>query len=145
MDKDPLGGEGVRNGIWDMVRRELEAKGIDLERLCGGADDACRAKIVCVAPDLGESVREMERSPRGRTVMARLDADTVKTLDAWVETGWVKSRSAAAALFIREGLKVRASELEQLNDALKQVQSARQRLQEKARQVFGEDASGGES
>jgi hypothetical protein len=49
----------------------------------------------------------------------------------------VRSRSEAAALFIREGFKVRAAELEQLQDALRAVEEAKQRLSEKAREVFG--------
>ncbi len=54
---------------------------------------------------------------------------------AWVEAGAVKSRSAAAALFIREGLKARDPELQELKDALTDV--ARQRLREKAEGVLG--------
>jgi len=50
--------------------------------------------------------------------MVRVDEDTSNALDAWVEAGAVKSRSAAAALFIREGLKVRDSELQDLKKGL---------------------------
>jgi hypothetical protein len=70
--------------------------------------------------------------------MVRVDEGTSKALDAWVETGAVRSRSEAAALFIREGLQVRADELEQLKDALNGVEEAKHRLREKARQVFGD-------
>ena len=69
--------------------------------------------------------------------MVRVDDDTVNALDAWVEAGAVKSRSAAAALFIREGLKVRDPELQELKDALTDVDGARQRLREKAEAVLG--------
>jgi hypothetical protein len=55
-----------------------------------------------------------------------------------VETGAVKSRSEAAALFIKEGLKVRAKELEQLRGALKGVEEAKEKLRARAREVFGE-------
>ena len=51
----------------------------------------------------------------------------------------VRSRSEAAALFIREGLKVRAEELERLRDALREVEDAKRRLREKARGVLGDD------
>ncbi len=51
----------------------------------------------------------------------------------------MKSRSAAAALFIREGLKVRDSELQELKDALTDVDRARERLREKAKDVLGAD------
>ena len=54
-----------------------------------------------------------------------------------METGAVKSRSEAAAVFIREGLKVRDSELDGLRDALNKVQEAKTRLHREAREVFG--------
>jgi hypothetical protein len=50
----------------------------------------------------------------------------------------VKSRSEAAALFIREGLKVRADELEHLRDALHDVEEARAKLRRRARDVIGD-------
>ncbi len=52
----------------------------------------------------------------------------------------MKSRSEAAALFIGEGLKVRADELERLRGALADVEEARERLREQARSVFGEES-----
>jgi len=72
--------------------------------------------------------------------MVRVDSETSEDLDAWVETGAVKSRSEAAALFIREGLRVRADELERLKGALDDVEAARERLRQQARHVFGEEA-----
>lgn len=96
-----------------------------------------RVKVVCMAPDLKDSVKEMGESSRDQVVMVRVDGETAKTLDAWVATGAVKSRSEAAALFIREGLKVRASELDKLKDALGEVEEAKQRLRREAREVFG--------
>ncbi len=85
-------------------------------------------------------MEEMGRSPRDQVVMVRVDSETSEALDAWVETGAVKSRSEAAALFIREGLKVRADELERLRGALTDVEKARERLRKEARKVFGEDS-----
>ncbi len=81
----------------------------------------------------------MGQVPRGHTLMVRIDEETKKTLDAWVETNYVKSRSEAAALFIREGLKVRASELEIMKEDLAQVKKAKNRLHEKAREIFEKD------
>jgi Arc/MetJ-type ribon-helix-helix transcriptional regulator len=75
--------------------------------------------------------------------MVRVDAETARTLDAWVETGAVKSRSEAAALFIREGLNVRASELDRLKDALSGVEEAKDRLRREARDVFNLDGDAG--
>ncbi len=77
------------------------------------------------------------RVKSGQTLEAgEVDEDTTKKLDAWVETGAFKSRSEAAALFIREGLKVHARELNELKDALEGVETARDNLKEKAREVF---------
>ena len=76
--------------------------------------------------------------------MVRVDEATLEALDAWVATGAVKSRSEAAALFIREGLELRADELEQLRDALREVQEAQDRLKAKAREIFGEEGEKGD-
>ena len=98
-------------------------------------------KVVTITPDLGESVREMGESPRDHTVMVRVDEKTSKQLDSWVEIGAVKSRSEAAALFIREGLQGRADERAELEEALQKVEEAKQNLRKKARTVFGEQSS----
>ena len=76
--------------------------------------------------------------------MVRVDEDTRRKLDDWVGSGAVKSRSEAAALFIREGLKVRASELDKLGEAIQGVEEAKERLRKKARDVFGEQDSNAE-
>lgn len=139
------------NSILDAVRQKLRENGIDFD-LCGcgcGEEDPEGAtgdrrppvKVVCVAPDLGESVREMGKSARDQVVMVRVDADTAAKLDSWVQTGAVRSRSEAAALFIREGLAVRAAELERLRDALNGVEQAKERLRREASGVF--DLGGG--
>ncbi|MHC5008899.1 MAG: hypothetical protein ACYTGF_16250 [Planctomycetota bacterium] len=136
------------DAVLEMVRKQLGDRGIDFD-LCGcgcdaGPEEASPAtkpsvKVVCVAPDLGQSVREMGAEARDQVVMVRVDAQTARTLDAWVETGAVKSRSEAAALFIREGLKVRASELDRLKDALSGVEEAKDRLRREAQDVFNLD------
>jgi metal-responsive CopG/Arc/MetJ family transcriptional regulator len=69
--------------------------------------------------------------------MVRVNRETLEELDAWVETDAVKSRSEAAALFIREGLKVRSSELGELKEALADVAEAKDRLRDAASKVFG--------
>ncbi|UCC74251.1 MAG: hypothetical protein JSV86_06745, partial [Gemmatimonadota bacterium] len=66
-----------------------------------------------------------------------VDEETMKSLDSWVQTGAVKSRSEAAALFIREGLRLRATELSDLEGVLRDVDQAKQRLREAARRVLG--------
>jgi Arc/MetJ-type ribon-helix-helix transcriptional regulator len=128
--------------LWDLLETKLDSLGVDLDELCNaaGSDLGARIKMVCVSPDLGESVRDLGKSNREHVVMVRVDTETRRKLDAWVETGAVKSRSEAAALFIREGLKVRDSELSELQEAIDGVEEAKERLREKARGLFG-DAS----
>ncbi len=133
--------------FWSILEDKLESLGVDLEVKLGslgmGLQDlednlSESIKVVCITPDLGDSVREMGSKPREHTVMVRVDEGTRRKLDAWVETGAVKSRSEAAALFIREGLHVRNEELSELEDALASVDRAKQRLRAKAKTVFGD-------
>lgn len=129
-----------RSDIWDRVKEQLHQYGIDLETLCcGAAPESGKVKVVCVSPDMKSCVAEMDKVARDQVVMVRVDEQTSKALDCWVEAGAVKSRSEAAAVFIREGLRVRASELEQLRDALRDVEQARSRLRSKAREVLGQE------
>lgn len=132
-------------GILDSIREGLEEAGVDVD--LGGAwstwswpKKSKRVKVVCVTPGLKDSVDEMGKSPRDQVVMVRVDSETSQALDDWVQTGAVKSRSEAAALFIREGLRVRADELERLKDALDEVEAAKQRLRDQARHVFAGEA-----
>ncbi len=46
-------------------------------------------------------------------------------------------------LFIREGLKVRRAELEMLEESLRELRSAKERVREKAREVFGDRGESG--
>ena len=144
---------GERGDVWDVLRKELESHGIDTSKLsCGpgecidlatviqGLDLGGAVKVMCLSGTLRDSVDALGDSARDNVVMVRVDEDTVNSLDSWVEAGAVKSRSAAAALFIREGLKVRDSELQELKDALNDVDRAKQRLREKAEDVLGADS-----
>ncbi|MEE9245925.1 MAG: hypothetical protein V3U63_06960 [Gemmatimonadota bacterium] len=127
--------------MWDLIQTELRDKGIDVEALsCCGPDSSC-LKVVCLPVGLGSSLEELGKEVRDQVVMVRVDEDTRRKLDAWVASGAVKSRSEAAALFIQEGLKVRATELERLGDAIQAVEEAKERLQKKARDVFGDQES----
>jgi len=127
--------------MWGRIQSRMKEKGIDIDfpegfGICCG-DEGSRVKVVCVQPDLKESVEEMGKTHRDQVVMVRIDESTLKSLDDWVATGAVRSRSEAAALFIREGLKVRADELEQLRDALHEVEEAQVRLKTRAQEIFG--------
>ncbi|MDH4272005.1 MAG: hypothetical protein OEW18_08525 [Candidatus Aminicenantes bacterium] len=137
MEKKGMKPGPEKKAVWDLVQEKLNEKGLDLENLCCGDAEGANIKVVYIAPDLEDSVLEMGKYPRGQTVMIRTDEETSATLEAWVETGYFKSRSEAAALFLREGLKLRSSELGELRDALEQVKKAKERLHKKAGEVFG--------
>ena len=101
-------------------------------------------KVVCLSADLRDSLVELGQTPRDQVLMVRVDKESIDQLDAWVETGAARSRSEAAALFLKEGLKVRASEQRELSEALAQVQEARRALREKATKVLGRAEPAGE-
>ncbi len=132
--------QGVQS-ILEGLRTQLKSAGIEIDLPDGTSDepDAGRMKVVFVSPDLRSSVDEMADSVRDQVVMVRVDNDTLDKLEAWVATGAVKSKSEAAALFIREGLKVRQPELDRLEQALADVDAAKDRLRKQARDVFGGD------
>jgi len=122
----------------ERILEQLRSQGVDLAGLsCCGEDASTPVRVVCVAANVGHALDQMGKSPRDQVVMVRVDGDTAAKLDAWVETGAVKSRSEAAALFIREGLQVRSKELSELQDAIDEVDAARDRLKKRVRDVLG--------
>ena len=121
---------------WDSIAAMIKAQGINLEELCDIGAEGAQFKVICLDPNLGESVQEMGLLPRDVTLMVRTDDKTSQALDAWKETGYFTSRSEAAALFLREGLKVRGSELEKLKDALQAVEKPKRILHSKARKIL---------
>ncbi len=147
--------ETPRGSLWQKIRERLSEQGVyiginrledidlgleDLENLDVDVDFGSGRggiKVVCVPPDLKSSAEQMKEQQRDQVVMVRVDEETRDKLDDWVRTGAVKSRSEAAALFIREGLAVRDDELERLRGALHEVEEAQERLHRKAREVFG--------
>ncbi len=123
--------------ILSMIDAQLKKEGIDLKAISEDCLSGFPFKVVCVTSDLEDSLREMGEETRDQVVMVRIDDETTENLDDWVETGAVKSRSEGAALFIREGLKVRAEELARLKDALADVKAAKEKLREQAKDVLG--------
>ena len=124
--------------MWTQVSKALEKHGIEFRIGTGDSDNLADCTVMCLTGDMKSMVAEMGRAPRDQVVMVRIDEETKEALDDWVETGAVKSRSEAAALFMREGIKIRSGELEQLREALDDVGRAKQRLEERARQVIGD-------
>lgn len=135
--------KSTKNNLIASIIETIESLGVEIgeEVEASLRDIKGDWKVVTITPDLGESVREMGESPRDHTVMVRVDEKTSKELDSWVEIGAVKSRSEAAALFIREGLQARADELAELEEALQKVEKAKRNLRDKARTVFGDRSS----
>ena len=125
--------------ILKAVEQALENQGLNLDALACGDDSDPEVKVVCVAPNLASSMSQRRQVARDQVVMVRVDEQVSQELDSWVETDVVKSRSEAAALFIREGLEVRRSELDQLKETLEGVSKAKEELRKKAQQIFGDD------
>ena len=129
-------------GLWASIQETLNDAGLEIELPDLSDLDPLNCKMVCMPFGLAASLQDLERERRENVVMVRVDNRTQKSLDAWIEAGAVKSRSEAAALFIREGLNVRAQELKELEDALREVEEAKKRLREKAKTVLREDGQG---
>ncbi len=125
--------------MWEMISGQLEKLGIEFEALGSLSDEDGPIRVVCMGAHLKDSVDELGQALRDRVLMVRVDQETLTTLDAWVQTGAVKSRSEAAALFIREGLKLRERELTELEGALRGVDEAKEKLRKKAKEVLGND------
>lgn len=126
--------------LYTEIGKTLKDHGIEFRIGLAGDDDIANCTVMCLTGDMKTTVAEMGRAARDQVVMVRIDEDTSDTLDLWIATGAVRSRSEAAALFISEGIKVRSGELEQLREAIEDVNDAKQRLEERARQVIGEDS-----
>lgn len=134
-----MGDRSGTDGFWASVRGKLNEAGWDIEFPDLGDLDPLKCKMICMPFGLSTTLREMEQEPRENVVMVRVDDETKRALDAWIEAGAVKSRSEAAALFIKEGLKLRAEELAELEDALRDVEAAKERLRKRARTVLNDD------
>jgi hypothetical protein len=128
---------GGSGDLWTVIREQLDACGVDLDSLGCCGPDAAAMKVVCVPEDLRSCLDDLGQSARDQVLMVRVDRETLEELDAWVQTDAVRSRSEAAALFIREGLQVRSSELGELKQALDDVAEAKDRLRDAASKVLG--------
>ena len=71
---------------------------------------------------------------RGNVVMTRLNDDDVKKMDALVEVEIFKSRSEAAAFFIKEGIQAR---MDLVDTVMPTVEKIRE-LRKQARESLGE-------
>jgi|SRR5512143_454980 Arc/MetJ-type ribon-helix-helix transcriptional regulator len=65
---------------------------------------------------------------RDHVVMVRVNDDSLKSLDALVQTGIFKSRSEAAAFLISEGVKAQATLFERISERIKEIERLRAEL-----------------
>jgi Arc/MetJ-type ribon-helix-helix transcriptional regulator len=62
--------------------------------------------------------------------MVRVNDDSLKSLDALVQTGIFKSRSEAAAFLISEGVKAQAPLFERISERIKEIERLRTELKD---------------
>ena len=67
-------------------------------------------------------------SARDHVVMVRVNDDSLKSLDALVQTGIFKSRSEAAAFLISEGVKAQATLFDRISERIKEIERLRAEL-----------------
>ncbi|MBX9880692.1 MAG: hypothetical protein K2X73_01835 [Sphingomonas sp.] len=115
------------------VTEALEKLGVDPALLAGEGG----TRVVVVQAGLEQARQALREHSRDQVVMARVDQATAAQLDRWVAAGVAKSRSEAAALFIGEGLRLRAGDLERLSSAIEALEAAKARLQQEAESIFG--------
>src|SRR2546425_11378061 len=65
---------------------------------------------------------------RDHVVMVRVNDDSLKSLDALVQTGIFKSRSEAAAFLISEGVKAQSALFERISERIKEIERLRAEL-----------------
>jgi hypothetical protein len=72
---------------------------------------------------------------RGNVVMTRLNDDDLKLIDALVEVEVFKSRSEAAAFFIKEGIQARKDLFQKVMPTVEKIRD----LKEQAKKSLGKD------
>ena len=85
--------ETKNGGIWDELKIHLKDLSIEIEDMCGSEFDKSKIKIVCMAPGLTDSVKEMGKAIRDQVVMVRIDEESNQALDDWVEA--IRARGRA--------------------------------------------------
>ncbi|MFY9553285.1 MAG: hypothetical protein WAV47_01060 [Blastocatellia bacterium] len=78
---------------------------------------------------IGKAI-ESALSARDHVVMVRVNDDSLRSLDALVQTGIFKSRSEAAAFLISEGVKAQAPLFERISERIKEIERLRDELKD---------------
>jgi Arc/MetJ-type ribon-helix-helix transcriptional regulator len=76
---------------------------------------------------IGKAI-ESALSARDHVVMVRVNDDSLKSLDALVQSGIFKSRSEAAAFLISEGVKAQAALFERISQRIAEIERLRSEL-----------------
>jgi hypothetical protein len=99
---------------------------------CGHDEDSELAEKVRkkVLMRLGEKLED-----RGNVVMTRLNDDDLKNIDALVEVEVFKSRSEAAAFFIKEGIQARKDLFQKVMPTVDRIRE----LKEQAKNSLSKD------
>ncbi|HJQ26604.1 MAG TPA: hypothetical protein VKA60_21995 [Blastocatellia bacterium] len=73
---------------------------------------------------------ESALSARDHVVMVRVNDDSLKRLDALVQSGIFKSRSEAAAFLISEGVKAQEALFSRIDERIKEIERLRSELKD---------------
>ena len=124
---------------------EKKMKGIARKN---GVDKKVAMMVCCpegeskvVAPELKDEILMKLGTglgDRGNVVMTRLDDADLKQIDALVEVEAFKSRSEAAAFFIRQGIQARNDLFEKVMPTVEKIRE----LKEQAKRELGKAHSG---
>ena len=112
-----------------------------------GDDEKKVAMMVCCPEGEGKAVSPQLKDEilmklgtglgeRGNVVMTRLDDADLKQIDALVEVEAFKSRSEAAAFFIRQGIQARRDLFEKVMPTVEKIRE----LKEQAKRELGKKA-----
>jgi Arc/MetJ-type ribon-helix-helix transcriptional regulator len=82
---------------------------------------------------IGKAI-ESALSARDHVVMVRVNDDSLKRLDALVQSGIFKSRSEAAAFLISEGIRAQAPLFERISERISEIE----RLQSELKSIVNE-------
>lgn len=104
----------------------------------------CVIKMHCPEGEDAEKIKEKvllrlgkELGGRSNVVMTRLNDEDLKKIDALVEVEAFKSRSEAAAFFIKEGVQARADLFQKVASTVEKIRE----LKEQARKSLSQEES----
>ena len=136
----------ARNSAGDVVIEEKNSENDDIlvtnipndEPTQKSGFDELASSVKEVAQKTGEALNKATESigkaidsalsARDHVVMVRVNDESLKSLDALVQTGIFKSRSEAAAFLISEGIKAQATLFDRISERIKEIERLRAEL-----------------